>query len=314
MARTIPTVAVCWVCLFASPAQALWMRSESLEWWTNVSDLVAVAEVADTKRIGPLDGDLRSQEVRCVSTATLKGDRIDSFVFRQDYRDKELASCTDAAALRPKTRVLLFGVRAAGARTTEVIFWVNLTEPDANLSTHAPYNNDCKWLEDGTSVLALVKARVARENPQDRTKRRGVIVPFTAYQGGDMYWDFVRTADPDYKPELVKQLRNGDRESAIYNLISYPGQDTRDLIRPFLKDASVRESQVNDGNYTSGSARMKTVKIYPLRQAAYAALVLLGEPTEKPEGYDPDPFLWLFEVGFERRSHFPYGDWKRYEK
>jgi hypothetical protein len=126
-----------------------------------------------------------------------------------------------------------------------------------------------------------------------------------------MHWDFVRTADPEYKAILVKQLRDGDQESAIYNLISYPGKDTRDLIRPFLKDPRTSELQVAD---PAGHDRMKTVKIYPLRQAAYSALTLLGESTEKPEGYYPDPFLWLFEVGFERPASFPYGDWKRLDK
>jgi hypothetical protein len=216
--------------------------------------------------------------------------------------------------LRPKTKVLLFYAREARRRKAEIFFWVNLTKPDPKLATHAAYNNDCKWLEDGKAVVALVKGRIAKENPQDRTKKRGVIIPFTAYEAGDMYWDFVRTADPEYKQTLIKQLRDGDKESAIYNLISYPDKNTRDLIRPFLKDGSTSELQVYDGKDASGSARYKTVKIYPLRQAAYAALNLLGESPEKPKGYYPDPFLWLFAVGFEHRAYFPHGDWKRVEK
>jgi hypothetical protein len=242
---------------------------------------------------------------------TLKGQCPESLTFGQDYHEKEQSTETDDAVLRPKTKVLLFCVRVAGVRKTEIIFWVNLSKPDVQLSTHAAYNNGCKWLEDSDSVLALVKGRIARENPRDRTTKRGIIVGFTAYHAGDMYWDFVRTADVEYKPELVKQLRDGGKEWAIYNLISYPGKDTRDLIRPFLKDASTSELQVYDGKDASGTAHFKRVRIYRLRQTAYLALNLLGEPTEKPDGYYPDSFMGLFETGFESKAYFPHGDWKR---
>jgi hypothetical protein len=290
------------------------MRSKSLEWWTNISDIVAVVDVASTKEIDPLNEYWQSQEVRCTPTDTLKGERLDSFTFRQDYREREHDTGTNDAVLRPKTKLLLFYAREASRRKAEIVFWVNLTKPDPKLATHAPYNNDCKRLEDSEAVLALVKARIAKEKLQDKTKKRGAIVPFTAYEAGDMYWDFVRTADPEYKQTLIKQLRNGDKESAIYNLISYPDKNTRDLIRPFLKDGTTSELQVDDGKDASGSARHKIVKFYPLRQVAYTALNLLGESPEKPKGYIPESFQWLFKVGFEQRVYFPHGDWKRVEE
>src|SRR5262249_3682642 len=157
----------------------------------------------------PLNEYWQSQEVRCTPADTLKGERLDSFTFRQDYREKDHGTGTNDTVLRPKTKVLLFYAREAGRRQAKTVFWVNLTKPDPKLATHAPYNNDCKWIEDGKAVVTFVKARIANENPQDRTKKRGVIVPFTAYEAGDMYWDFVRTADPEYKQTLIKQLRDG---------------------------------------------------------------------------------------------------------
>jgi hypothetical protein len=285
------------------------MRSHSLEWWTNVSDTVAIAEVASTKKIEPLNEYWQSQEVRCTVTKTLQGKRRETFTFRQDYRDQEPGEMSAVAVLRPRTRVLLFCVRPAESRKIEIIFWVNLSRPDAKLSMQAPFNNDCKWLKDGQSVLALVKSRVKKENLRNRAKKRGVIVPFTAYDAGDMYWDFVRTADPEYKAVLIKELRNGDKESAIYNLISYPGKETRDLIRPLLIDGSTGELQVIGDSKDPPGDRID--KFYPVRQAAYRALKLLGESPKKPKGYDPDVFLWLFTTGFEHRAYFPYGDWKR---
>jgi hypothetical protein len=300
--------------LLVQPAQAIWDRSESVEWWTNISDVIAVADVESTAQIDPLNEYWQSQEVRCSTTATLKGERIDSFAFRHDYRGKEQGTKTFDASLRPKTKLLLFYVRESDDEAGEVAFWVNLTRPDVTMAPHAPYNNDCKRLDDGEAIVALVKARIAMENPRDKSKKRGVIVPYAAANPGDMYWDFVRTADSDYKPVLVKELCRGNPESAIYNLVSYPGQETRDLIRPFLKDATAHDIDVDDGRDTAGRARRKKLKCYPLRQAAYLALVLLGESPEKPEGYIPDESFLLFDLGFENRAYFPHGDWKRLEK
>ena len=174
MKRSTPVFAIYLVCLFSQQAQALWGRSESLEWWTNIGDIVVVVDVVSTKPIEPLNEYWQSHEVRCTPTATLKGEKIDSFTFRQNYRKKEYRTDTHDAILRPKTKALLFLVRGARKQKIEIVFWVNLTKPDAKFSSHAPYNNDCKWLADGDSVVALVKARITRESPQERTKKRGV--------------------------------------------------------------------------------------------------------------------------------------------
>lgn len=289
------------------------MRSESVEWWTNVSDSIVVAKIATTTPIDPLNQYWKSQEVICIPAETLRGERLESITFRQNYREGS-DSTGDDLRFRPGNKVLLFCSTEAIHKTTTVAFWINLTKPDPKFSDHAPYDNDCNWIAGGDEVVKLVKARITTMIAGESVKKRGLIVPFVASDQLDLHWDFVRTADPDYKPILIKQLRDGDRISAIYNLISYPGKDTQDLIRPFLKDSDSSDLQVSDGKDASGNTRYKTIKIFPVKQAAYTALTLMGESPQKPEGYDSEQlFSFIFSVGFEHRSYFPYGDWKRIE-
>jgi len=167
----------------------------------------------------------------------------------------------------------------------------------------------------GTTYVDPVKAWLAKNNQLKDRKKRGLIVAFTDYERWEMHWEFVRTADAEYKPLLLEALRGdkSDKEWAIYNLVSYPGKETADLIRPFLKDPATSQMETLDGKDRDGKAIYKTVKIYPVRQAAYAALKLLGEGPAQPEGFYHDPFLWHFDVGFEHRAYFPHGDWKRFE-
>jgi hypothetical protein len=98
------------------------MRAESVEWWTNISDMVAIAEVASTKKIAPFNDYWQSQKIRCTVTATLKGERLDLVTLRQGYREEEQGTATDDARLRSKTKVLLFCVFPDGNREIETIF------------------------------------------------------------------------------------------------------------------------------------------------------------------------------------------------
>ena len=289
------------------------MRSESLEWWTNISDTVAVVEVSNIKDLEPLNEAWKSQEVHCDQITTIKGTRQDHFIFRQDYVTRT-GPCD--ARLSPKTKLLLFWARGSDRIKSDIVFWVNLAKPDIKLAQHAAYSNDCDWLDVGESVLTLVKARIAKETPQDKIKKRGLIVSFKPYESADMHWDFVRTADPDYKPILIKQLRDGDKESAIYNLISYPGKETVNLIRPFLNDPTTSEihDYADRQQSLAGLPKYKTITYYPLRQTAYAALMLLGESPKKPQGYVSNSSSFVFKTGFENRTYFPFGDWKRIEE
>jgi hypothetical protein len=317
MARMVPVLAFGIVWLSCPPAHAIWMRSESVEWWTSVSDIVVVGEVSSTKEIDDRNEHQLSQVVAISVTATLKGDRQESLRFRQDHWTSEqesLKSIWYDPRLRPKDRLIVFFARPASGAAPEALWWVNLGHPDANLAKHAPYDNDGKLLGTGESVLDLVKRRIAKQSPSGGVKKRGVIVPFPAYRGGLMRWDFVRTADPDFKPVLVKQLRAGDVESAIYNLVSYPGKETAELIRPFLKDTTTSEAQVSDRKAGAGHSALRAVTYYPFRQTAYQALRLMGETPARPDWFADEITEFLCEIGFESTTYFPYGDWKRIDK
>ena len=304
-----------------SAARAVWFRSESVEWQTNVCDDVAIAEVMNTSEselakeielAKDVTKDTPPREIRrtlmvaCKITKLLKGRLSGSLSFRQICYLPERDPPIDDQPLRPRDEILIFAVEKPARADQKVIFWVNLTKPDVVQAQHAAYDNDCKWLAKGDAVLKAVQARIDVERKMGKTRHRGVIVDMSLLPNEECYWDFVRTADPEYKAKLIKQLHDsrwpGGQEAAIYNLISYPGQDTINLIRPFLKDASTQEVG------SSGA----TVKVFHLRQAAYAALSLIGANPAKPEGFQPGrPVGLLWSAGFEDRGYFPYGDWQR---
>jgi hypothetical protein len=311
--RLVLVLGVAVVASQAAPA-GFSQRTMSIEWWTNVSDAVYIAEVSRAKEIKPENQFFNVQELDCKITATLKGEGRKSLGFQQFYRNDEKVRGTDTIAgdhkLQPKDRVVLFWAKPTAGRKAEVIFWVNLARPSPRYAHHAAYGNDCKRLGDAEAIVALVKARNAKENPKHRVKRRGLIINFTDYDDGDIWWTFVRTADPEYKKVLINQLRQKEgevefREDAIYNLVSYPGQETIDLLSPLLKDPTVQEHNLGD----------KKVTRFPIRQMAYIALDLLDAKPAKPDGYlEEDPFAALILArGFEHEAQVPWGDWKRFK-
>jgi hypothetical protein len=226
-----------------------------VEWWTNVADVIVLADVSEVKQIEPLNECWDSQSVTCKPRQVLDGTWQGNITFRQDYwkdrtfREKE--GSYEVRALLPHHKVLIFSAKSKSKGVTEVVFWLNLTRLDNRRTNHAAYNNDCKWLGDGETVLALVKKRIAGQEVPKK-KKRGVILDFTDLEKddeGNVYWDFVRTADREYKKVLVDNLKNGDlsaKERAVYNLVSYPGNETVDLIKPFLSDGEKIEQEIVD--------------------------------------------------------------------
>jgi hypothetical protein len=316
---TVSLVLLCFACK-ADLARAISFRNESVEWWTNVSDTVLVVDVTGTKEIEPLNEYWNSQTVECTPADTLRGQRRDKVTFRQDYwkdpqeRGKETVG--GVARLKAGDRVLLFCARNAETKQTDMAFWVNLTKPDARKTNHAAYDNDCRWLGNGTTILSLVKKRIEKEGATRPAKKRGVLTPFADNKGMDVSWDFVRTADPDYRKTLVARLQSKDdeqidwamKEWAIYNLVSYPSKETIELIKPFLRDATKV-----DYDYIGPNKKGK-ITVFPLRQMAYEALKLLDASPEKPEGFMPDEEAQLLKVGFESPRHFPYAGWKQFDR
>jgi hypothetical protein len=309
--------------LFTEHAYGVWFRSESIEWQTNVSDIVAIAEVTSVQEIeladqatktSPSRTYFRSQTITCSVSRTDKGKPRDSFSFRQNYRRDPRLRASDDRPLRPKDRLLLFAVEKPVWPDKNVIFWVNLTRPDVVESPHAAYNNDCKWLGDADPIIKTVEGRIDAERKGTKTKQRGLIVEFTAAPHEDLHWEFVRTADPECKPGLIKQLHNSqfpdEKELAMYNLISYPGHETIKIILPFLRDPT-RTTTTDVVVGVSGKPISKTQEISPLRQSAYFALIHLGALPQKPEGFSPNWQSWHSATGFESRIYFPYGEWQR---
>jgi len=276
------------------------MRSESIEWSANIADEIVIVSVTQVKPIKDLNESHSSQEIHSKKEEGLRGSSVEEWTFRQDFHK----SGKDDLGIVEGQRLLLFLVRELSPNGHNPIFWVNLSKPDVARSVHAAYDNDSNHLSDPKKILEIVRSRLTGDAANKAPRKRGLIVGFK-YGDGSLYWDFIRTADPDVKPRLIKDLsapHYSTRCDAIYNLISYPGAETAQAIRPLLKDPATVET---------GPGGEKTTR-YPVRQSAYLALTLLGEKVDKPEAYGDGYQTWLFRTGFEQRT-YPYGDWKRLE-
>ncbi len=278
-----------------------------------IVEVTRVDEIAlgkEATKTDPSSEYFRSQTITCLASQVEKGKAGKSFRFRQDYRKNEAYRKSDDQPVRSADRLLLFTVEKPRRPGEKVAFWVNLTRPDVVMSPHAAYNNDCKWLGSADLILKTVRARIEKERRGAKAKQRGLIVDFTA-ASHELYWEFIRTADPECKPGLVKQLQTSqfpdERELAMYNLISYPGHDTIKLILPFLKDPTKETiSQSSDDG-----GKLISREFFQLRQSAYFALLLLGARPQEPEGFSTDWHSFHADTGFESRTYFPYGDWVR---
>jgi hypothetical protein len=318
MPRTTPILAVIMFGLVSQRARADKELSASLEWWTSISNTIVMADVSDVKELKIPSLDWKSQQVTFKTQTVLKGDRPDTLVVQQEYLDLERFPHSKVLvfdrALHSGDRVLAFCARRDEKESKlVVIFWVNLTKPDARLALHAAFDNDGKLQEDKVALVALVKRRIEKEDHRLHTRKRGLIVDVSSTGTSSA---FVRTSDPEYRKVLVEQLRKGsnrEKEDAIYNLISFPGKETTDLIMPFLKDKTSYEGEIPNAKDAAGKPMVKKVKVYPLREMAFAALSLLGDSPEKPEGLSAEGFPGVFKFYFENRLEFPYGDWKRLE-
>jgi hypothetical protein len=223
--------------------------------------------------------------------------------FFSGLRGKELGWRAGRGEIRPGDHVLLFYGRRDRSQSDPVGAYINLTAPDTSM-TAAAYDNACRKLTDGTEILGLVRSRIRDGYTK---KQRGLLVTFTARpQPFDTHWDFVITADPENKSRVIEELKSWRKEEAICNLVSYPGEETVRLLRPLLNDPTTAESFESDG------AKRKNVRRwYPVRQAAYLALTLLGEKVERPKPYYPDLMSWGFGTGLDDAYDYPSGRWKR---
>lgn len=298
--------------LSATPAHALWFRSSSVEWKTDLAEIVVIGSVQATKSIEPLNEYWDSQEVMCQFVEAVKGEWSKPVSFRQDFENARHPEGS-TRRLKKGERVLLFLWVDSKQPTPEVANWINLSHPVKEVgpsrtpspqvgpsrptSPQAAYNNASKLLADETSILKVVSDHAC----ELRRPKRGIIVSL-----GLNHW-FVITAEPEFKQQFVDQLQSKSYHTrcyAIFNLVSYPGDATRRLIRPFLGDSATATVR----NY-NGEGR--DITYYPVRQTAYVALALLDDNPPLPKPYFDKAMSFMFNVGFDVEVYFPKGNWKR---
>src|SRR5262245_12212164 len=139
--RLLQVVVILLTTCTARPAQAHWFRTESIEWHTNVSDVIVVAEVVGVKEVASDNKYDRVQTVTCKPTDVLKGKFRENVTIWQFYsRNKQVHGKDNLAGDRPIVfgdRVLLFLVPPivppvdVEDRGRGLVFWVNLTKPDS---------------------------------------------------------------------------------------------------------------------------------------------------------------------------------------
>lgn len=293
----------------AAPARALWSRSESVEWWTSISSSIHVARVDKiTPALNTRDG-VAVENVELTVLDSLRGEPSSALSIHQSVSATKTGSQQPDAERKLKVgdRVLVFVATERDAKLPGIINWINLTAPDGSIHPRAAYDNEGKHLNTEAKVLERVRARVKQEGNKP-PMRRGVIVPMPGHDG-DFVWELTRTADPEYKEVLLRQLKQtefpDEKCAVLYNLASYPGPDVVKLIRSYLSDPTVSEVQRTIDGKTA------VERVYPVRTVTYWCLKVMGETPEKPPGFDPLVRSWQFDVGFESTVYFPVGDWVR---
>ena len=172
-------------------ARAVWDRSESLEWQTDLSECVLIAAVQTVKPQPAENKHWDSQKATCLPVESLKGTWKTSIILSHDYPNAKYPQKGMASALSVGERLLIFMVKNPRTGKCEPLNWFDLSSPCA-IGSHAAYNNDCKLLADEKSILAAIRARLKRTAGVKNTQRRGLLVEFEPMQ--DMYHDFVITA------------------------------------------------------------------------------------------------------------------------
>ncbi len=293
--------------LSTTPAHAISFRSSSVEWQTDLADILVICRVQAKKSIEPLNEYRDSQEVTCHFVEAVKGEWSKPISFRQDYPSQKHPDTGVTQRINKGQRILLFLSVSKRRVAVETLDWINLSSPVRKRGpTAAAYDNDSKLLTNELSILKVVRRHAVRK----LERKRGLIVEFPFFPPEDArgyYHDFVTTAEPEFKQQFIDQLQSkyhGDRCSAIFNLVSYPSDATRRLIRPFLSDSAT----ATVGNY-GGEGR--DITYYPVRQAAYVALALLNDNPPLPKPYFEKIMPPMFGTGFENEVHFPEGNWKR---
>lgn len=284
--RVFP-VALLLVLLSCRTAPALWIRSESVEWKTDTADIIVIGVVTTTKKIKPLNELWDSQMVSFKVVEAVKGRLKHPPDFRQDFGKADERN-TDPDQFRKGDRLLLFlsRKRAAGNATDRQKLTVtdkfNLTRKN---SEFLAYTNERAEVADTVKLLELVRKR----QKKGQASRRGLILTLPFH---DIMHYLVITAEPKYKPGFVKQLRSefpDDQADAIFNLASYPGEETERLLRPHLQS-----------------------KHEGVKKAAHIAMCLIKNDSKLPTSLHGGSLSFSFGTGFENDTYFPHGNLRRW--
>jgi hypothetical protein len=110
-------------------ASARWARSESVEWWSSISESVVVAKVTHA-RFGKRDGTWQPEHVTCVAVEILRGKATPPAI--EIDVDLWISDGRDVHSDKPYVigdRVLVFIARRTQSGKLEAAHWVNLAHP-----------------------------------------------------------------------------------------------------------------------------------------------------------------------------------------
>jgi hypothetical protein len=185
----------------------------------------------------------------------------------------------------------------------EIAYAVALDDSESCISWPA-ITADFRVLRGRSAILAAVETRLDRirgVNPagtegDTTTKPRFLTVnvpswtaAFRALNDGSTTLLNV-PADSEYRGAFLRNLRSkyaSVRASTALHLGEYPGEETVKALRQLLRDTA-KDSLMTFG---SDGKRRAVVVYYPVRQASYLALRMLGIDVPKPEGYVDNPSI-----------------------
>lgn len=296
--RTFWTVFV--LLVLAAPARAETWVGDSLEWMTDDSQLVLRGKV------------IKSTEVNAPGASGFHDMTIHVYeVLKGTYKDMKITIRSWKGEVNGEGEYLFFlkkGNDVYGPKDyrrpivdnawTQRIFWngnpygsINLKQPGHGQGIPT---SDLKVLKKEKEIVKVVRDRVefTKKNPPvikpaEKDAKTGVMMPrlgviemdapsesevFRTFWGGSAVVLYV-PADKSLYPKIMKKVEKNREWYLIPALVNYPGPKTEKLLRDLLNDNTKTETFQNG----------KVIRInYPVREAAYSALVRLGIQVPMP--------------------------------
>jgi hypothetical protein len=265
----------------APSARAFINTGYSLEWLCAFSPVVVRAQVSE------VDG----KTVVCEPVEAFKG-KTDKPI-RLTIHDKQ------ALGIKGTNYLIFLAKTEDGLAVTH---WINLDRPNAKKGEGMAFNKAGDVLSDGAPIVKLVKqrlkAKALRHSPSDRVTGTAETLSIPApgksemalWQGSSTYllvppdWEFKKVFLARYQASLKGRKDFHDDLSAAWDLMAlsyYPDKDVIELCKKALKDDSYKKFDLPPD--TQSGFPGASVRVYPLRQAAYEALTAMGQKVDRPE-------------------------------